>query len=71
MSRKHAWHQAGDAPPSPVVGGLRAVREPRWDFGCPDLVVPGVGRGFSLRPGHTPDDHDGPAIRIGLRPDAP
>ena len=71
MSRKHGRNQAGDSLSGPVVDGLRAVREPRWDVVYPDLVVPGGGRRFSVRSGRPIDDHDGRTPRIRLRPNAP
>lgn len=71
MSRKHGWNHVGDATPSPLVDGLRAVREPNWGSATRTSSSPGAGCRFAVCPGHTPDDHDGPATRIRLRRNAP
>lgn len=71
MSRKHGWNHVGDAPPSPLVDGLRAVGEPNWGLATRTWSSRGAGCRFSVRPGHTPDDHEGPATSIRLRPNVP
>lgn len=71
MSRKHRRNHVRDAPPSPLVDGLRAVREPNWGSATRTSSSPGTGCRFSVRPGHTPDDRDGPATRIRLWPNVP